>query len=71
MMALMRSIFHLSRKCPIGLPIWNSLPFLITDVVSGSVSVENGFFVAKGNPSLGLHRGEVTTYQVTRVKRGL
>jgi hypothetical protein len=56
MMALLkRSISHLSRKCPIGLPIWNSLPFLITDIFSGSESAGNGSFVSKSNLPLGLH----------------
>jgi hypothetical protein len=65
MSLLKRNISHLSRKCPIGLPIWNSLSFLMINVASGSESVGNGSFVTKRSLHLGLHRGhrgEVTTY---------
>ena len=68
---LKRNISHLLRKCPIGLPIWNSLSFLMITVASGSESVGNGSFVTKRNSHLGLHRGhrgEVTTY-MTRNQR--
>jgi hypothetical protein len=50
-----RSVSHLSRKCPIGLPIWNSLPFLIANVVSGNESVRNGSYVTQRNSPLGLN----------------
>jgi hypothetical protein len=66
MMALLKgSVSHISRKCPIGLPIWNSLPFMITDVVSGSESVGNGSFMSKRNSRL--CGGEETMYRVTRI----
>jgi hypothetical protein len=54
MALLKKSVSHLSRKCPIGLPIWNSLPFLITNAVSGREHVGNGSFVSERNPPLGL-----------------
>jgi len=68
MALLKRSVSRSSWKCPIGLPIWNSLPLLITDVVSGSGSVGNGSLMSKRKLSLGLnllHGGHLLT---TRIK---
>jgi hypothetical protein len=65
---LKRNISHLSRTCPVVLPIWNSLSFMITDVVSGNESVENGSFVWKRNSTLGwFYSGEETMCRVPRI----
>jgi hypothetical protein len=75
MALLKRSVSRLSRKCPVGLPTWNSLPFLITNVVSGNESVGSGSYVTKRNSPLGLlllHGGcEVTKCRVTRITHNL
>ena len=43
------------------------MPFLITDVVSGSESVGDGSFMLKRNSALGLYGGEETMCRVTRI----